>query len=86
MTLTIGIHQIVIGVIALVSAVFVGVKVRKFYIKAREAARDIKRVVKDIQMATDETATTPRTLSGVEDLMKQRILKDFPDFNFNVCK
>lgn len=86
MTLTIGIHQIVIGVIALVAAVFVGVKVRKFYIKAREAARDIKRVVKDIQMATDETATTPRTLSGVEDLMKQRILKDFPDFNFNVCK
>ena len=77
---------VAVSAAVIVAAVVLFIIFRKVYLAARSAYRDAKKLVNSIQKATDETASTPRTLSGVEDLMKQRILRDFPDFNFNVCK
>ncbi len=77
---------VAVSAAVIVAAVVLFIIFRKVFLAARGAYRDAKKFVQAIQKTTDETANTPRTLSGVEDLMRQRILRDFPDFNFNVCK
>ncbi len=50
----------------------------------RSAAKSTKDLVDTIKKVTDETATTPRTVSGSEPMMLARIKRDFPDFNVEV--
>ncbi len=80
------IKVIAIAAAVIVVAVLGFIVFRKIFLSARRVYRDAKNLVDQIQKATDETANTPRTLSGVEPLMRSRIAKDFPDFNYNVCK
>lgn len=50
----------------------------------KKTAHDTSELINTIKRATDETATTPRTISGVEPAMLVRIKRDFPDFNLEV--
>lgn len=81
-----GTKEIIYAAIVLVIVIIAVLVLRKIYLSVRGVYRDAKKFVGEIKKVTDETANTPRTLSGVEDLMRSRILKDFPDFNFNVCR
>ena len=50
----------------------------------KKAAKTTGDLVNTIKKATDETATTPRTISGMEPAIVQRVKRDFPKFNIEV--
>ena len=45
-----------------------------------------KSLIDQISKATEEAAHTPMTISGAEGMYSQRIVRDFPEFNFDVAK
>lgn len=84
--MNIEIKDIIFAVLILAIIIICIIVGRKIARSVKAKVNKAKEIIDQIQKVTDETATTPKTLSGVEDLMKQRILKDFPDFNFDVCR
>lgn len=82
----IGIKEIIFAVLILTIIIIGIIVVRNISRSVKAKINKAKEIIGQIQQVTDETATTPKTLSGVEDLMRQRIKKDFPEFNFDVCR
>lgn len=60
---------------------YIAVSVARFLKKTADNTSDL---IKTIKQVTDETATTPRTISGMEPAIIQRVKRDFPDFNIEV--
>lgn len=75
----------IIKLILVVAGLGVGIYVIvNIVIAIRRTAESTKDLVNTIKKATDETATTPRTISGMEPAILQRVKRDFPDFNMEV--
>lgn len=79
------------GTIVTIALIIIGLLTAWFIIREikRKVTRSInkaKSLINNIQMATEETAHTPRTISGAEGLYVERIKRDFPEFNFDIAK
>ena len=64
--------------------IFVVITVKKIINQVNRSINQAKSIFTDIQRATEETANTPKTLSGSESLYERRIVQDFPEFNFDI--
>ncbi len=82
MSTTSVIFAIVVLVTVLVVIGTVYAAVRAIRAKLHQASR----LISQIQAVTEEAASTPRTISGSEGLMKQRIERDFPEFNVDIAR
>lgn len=78
--------SIVTAVIILISVIIAAVAVGRVVNAVNRQIGKAKSLYDQIQRVTDETAHTPRTLSGSEGLMLMRIKKDFPEFNADVTR
>lgn len=45
-----------------------------------------KSLLEQIEKATEETAYTPRTLTGTESIVRPKILRDFPEFDIEAAR
>lgn len=78
--------NIALAAVIIVAAVIVIVGVVKAVAGIKRQIGKASRLIDQIQAVTDETSSTPRTLSGSEGLMLMRIKKDFPEFNADVAR
>lgn len=69
-----------------VAAVVVIIAVRRAVISAKRRMSQLSGLIGQIQQVTEQTQTTPRTLSGSEGLMLMKIKRDFPEFNEEVAR
>lgn len=76
--------EIIKLVLILAAAVVVTYLVVRIVKAVQRTAKKAGALINSIQKVTDETATTPRTISGMEPVIIQRVARDFPDFNIEV--
>ena len=70
--------HLVIGLAFLILAIIVIVKIANFVKETKRKANQFMSMMKSV---TEENERTPKPLSGSEAVMKQRILRDFPEFD-----
>ena len=77
----------IIGLIIAVGAVVVlGLVIRSIVIKINQSISKASNLIGQIQRATEEAEHTPKSLSGSESLHRQKLMKDFPEFDFDAAK
>ncbi|MCD8096336.1 MAG: hypothetical protein LUE12_09480 [Ruminococcus sp.] len=72
--------------VVLVTVIIIIIAVRQAVKAVKRQLRNASSLINQISAVTEQTQTTPRTVSGSEGMMKVRLSKDFPEFNADIAR